>query len=502
MTESPGTRVDEQTPPAFRPAADLRAGLAERGIELGEEIGRGGMAIVYRACDRRHGRQVVVKVLRPEAQVVLGQDRFLREIQIAASLHHPHIVPIYDSGAVDGTPFYVMPYIEGETLRQRLARTGRLSVDEALRVAREVGDALAYAHAHGVVHRDIKPENILLEGDHALVADFGIALAAGRAPGQPEEYESRLTATGMVIGTPAYMSPEQASADAAVDGRSDVFSLGCVLYEMLAGEPPFLGRSAQTVIARRFQGPPVPLHQRYPEVPSQVSAAVEKALAVDPSARFTQVEDFMDALSLRKSQRLPARWRGAVAGGLGIVVLLLLVGWPLSREGGRLDPRRVAVASLSNKTGSSSLAPLGELVQAWIIDRLSRAGVAEVVTSATMVPAQHDERLAGNEWDDPERLRALAQETRAGTLVSGSYYRGAGRLVEFHLEITDANSGELLQAIGPLETHGDSERIADELSRAVTEAIDTLVGRRVPGSTGAGRARVRLRGLTARAHAG
>ena len=285
----------------------------------------------------------------------------------------------------------------------------------------------------------------------------------------------------MIIGTPAYMSPEQASADAAVDGRSDVFSLGCVLYEMLAGEPPFLGRSAQTVIARRFEGPPVPLHQRYPEVPSQVSAAVEKALAVDPSARFARVEDFMDALSLR-SQRFPARWRVAVDGGLGMVVLLLLVGWPLSREVGRLDPRRVVVASLSNETGSSSLAPLGELVQAWIIDRLSRAGVAEVVTSATMVPAQHDERMAGNEWDDPERLHALAQETRAGTLVSGSYYRGAGRLVEFHLEITDANSGELLQAIGPLETRGDSERIADELSRAVTEAMDTLVARKAPGS--------------------
>jgi serine/threonine-protein kinase len=469
-----------QTQLAFRPAESLRAGLAERGIELGGEVGRGGMAVVYGAYDQRHSRYLVVKVLRPEAYVAIGPDRFLREIQIAASLRHPHIVPIYDSGAVEGIPFYVMPYIEGETLRQRLEQTDRLSQDEALRITREVGDALAYAHAHGVVHRDIKPENILLEGDHAMIADFGIALAGGGAPrhqiGQSPDDTSRLTGTGVVVGTPAYMSPEQASADPAVDGRSDIFSLGCVLYEMLAGERPFSGGSDQAMVAQRFQKPPAPLHQRDPEIPAGVSAAVAKALAVDPAARFATIPEFMTALETRKGHpRNAPRWRvGALVGGLGLVATSLLVGWPADPRAG-LDPRRVAVAALSNETGTDSLNALGALVDAWITDRLSRAGVVEVVTSATVVPAQRDGRVAGSALDDPERLHTLATETRAGTLVSGSYYRGAGTGVEFHIEITDANSGELLEAIGPVGSRSAPEQVADHLSRAVTKAVDSLV---------------------------
>jgi serine/threonine-protein kinase len=480
--------MSEQTQLAFQPAASLQAALAERGIELGGEVGQGGMAVVYSAYDRRHSRQLVVKVLRPEAYVALGPDRFLREIQIVAALHHPHIVPIYDSGAVEGIPFYVMPYIEGQSLRQRLAQTGRLSLDEALRVTGEVGDALAYAHAHGVVHRDIKPENILLEGGHALVADFGIALAAGRAPrhptGQSADNASRLTSTGVVVGTPAYMSPEQASADPAVDGRSDIFSLGCVLYEMLAGERPFGGASAQAIIAQRFQKPPVPLHQRDSEIPAEVSAAVAKALATEPDARFATMEEFLAALEIERSRRRSLRWRPALVGTLTIVALSLLVSWPGIRQVPPLDSRRVAVASLSNETGSSRLNPLGALVDSWITDRLSQAGVVEVVTSATVVPAQRDGRTAGNAGDDPERLHALATETRAGTLVSGSYYRGAGTGVEFHIEITDANSGELLEAVGPVESRGNPERIADQLSRAVAMAVDSLVTRpELPGAT-------------------
>ncbi|HEX2250587.1 MAG TPA: serine/threonine-protein kinase, partial [Gemmatimonadales bacterium] len=421
-----GTSIDQKQ--REQPEANLRASLAARGVELGSEVGRGGMAIVYRAYDRRHSRQLVVKVLRPEAYAALGPDRFLREIQIAASLHHPHIVPIYDSGAVDGVPFYVMPYIEGESLRERLAQTGRLTVDEALRIAREVGDALAYSHAHGIVHRDIKPENILLEGSHALVADFGIALAARRTPPQltwqMDEGESRLTSTGMVVGTPAYMSPEQATADPAVDGRSDIFSLGCVLYEMLAGERPFNGRSAQAVIAERFEKLPVPLHQRHPDVPAEISDAVAKALALEPEARFPTIGDFLAALDTVRTRRSPWRWRPALAGSLAVVVLSLLVSWPAFRQVQRLDPRRVAVASLSNQTGSRSLDPLGALIGDWITERLSRSGV-EVVISATVVPARHAERAAGGAQNDPEWLRDLALETRAGTLVSGSYYRGA-----------------------------------------------------------------------------
>jgi serine/threonine-protein kinase len=479
--------MSEQTQLAFQPAASLQAALAERGIELGGEAGQGGMAVVYRAYDRRHSRHLVVKVLRQEAYTVLGPERFLREIQIAASLQHPHIVPIYDSGAVEGIPFYVMPYIEGESLRQRLAQTGRLTLDEALRVTREVGDALAYAHAHGVVHRDIKPENILLEGGHAMIADFGIALAVGWTPRHPTaksvEVTSRLTSTGMAVGTPAYMSPEQASGDAAVDGRSDIFSLGCVLYEMLAGERPFGGASAQAIIAQRFQAPPAPLHQRDSEIPAEISVAVAKALATEPQARFATMEEFLAALELEGSRRPSVRWRPVLAGSVSLVMLSVLVSWPGIRQAPRLDPRRVAVAAFSNETGSASLAPLGALVDDWITDRLSRTGVVEVVTSATVVPAQRAARTAGSGRDDPERLHALATETRAGTLVSGSYYRGAGTGVEFHIEITDANSGELLEAIGPVESRGEPERIADRLSRAVAQAVDSLVTRpELPGA--------------------
>lgn len=465
----------------FNPAETLRTPLAERGIELRNEVGRGATAVVYQAYDRRHGRLLAVKVLSPKASLVLGADRFFREIQIAASLQHPHIVPIYDSGAVGETPFYVMPYIEGESLRQRLARTGPLPLETALRIAGQVGDALAYAHAHGVVHRDIKPENIVLQGDDAMVVDFGIAMSSAGIGGQngKDAEAGRLTAEGMVIGTPAYMSPEQASPDAVVDNRSDIFSLGCVVYEMLAGEPPFRGRSAQSVIARRFQVLPTELRLLRPDIPPETSEAVEKALAIDPRARFARVEDFIAALygSYRlpkPAPRLSPSWQVALPAGLALIAVLLLAGRLAGRETQSLNPKRVAVSALSNETGEDSLATLGALVTNWITDRLDRAGVVEVVTSATVVPAQHDARATGQPWDGPEQLHNLATETRAGTLVSGSYYRGPDRAVEFHIEITDANSGQLLDAIGPVESRGDSKGIADELSRAVTQAVDTL----------------------------
>ena len=207
--------------------------LAER-YRLTRELGRGGMATVYLVHDLKHDRPVALKVLHRELAATLGPDRFLREIRIAARLRHPHIVPLYDSGEADGLLYYVMPYIEGESLRDRLRREPQLPLDEALGIACEVADALTHAHKHELIHRDIKPENILLEGGHALVADFGIARAVGGAA-----TTQLTTATGLAIGTPAYMSPEQALGEAAVDARSDVYALGCVLYEMLAGEPPF-----------------------------------------------------------------------------------------------------------------------------------------------------------------------------------------------------------------------------------------------------------------------
>ena len=221
----------------------LQSALADR-YRLDREVGAGGMATVYLAEDVRHDRRVALKVLRPELAAVIGAERFLAEIKLTANLQHPHILPLFDSGEADGYLFYVMPFIKGETLRDRLNREKQLPVADAVRITTEVASALDYAHRHGVIHRDIKPENILLHDGQALVADFGIALAASKAGG------SRMTETGMSLGTPHYMSPEQAMGEREITARSDVYALGAVLYEMLTGDPPFTGSTAQAVVAR------------------------------------------------------------------------------------------------------------------------------------------------------------------------------------------------------------------------------------------------------------
>jgi eukaryotic-like serine/threonine-protein kinase len=249
-------------------AGRLTSLLAGR-YRIVRELGAGGMATVYLADDLRHDRRVALKVLRPELAAVIGAQRFLAEIKTTANLQHAHILSLFDSGEADGTVFYVMPFVDGESLRDRLNRERQLPVADAIRIAREVADALAYAHGHGVIHRDIKPENILLQNGHALVADFGIALAASKTGG------SRLTETGMSLGTPHYMSPEQAMGERALDTRTDIYALGCVLYEMLVGEPPFTGPTAQAIVARVMTEDPRSITAQRKTVPTHVSAAVE-----------------------------------------------------------------------------------------------------------------------------------------------------------------------------------------------------------------------------------
>jgi tRNA A-37 threonylcarbamoyl transferase component Bud32 len=253
-------------------------------------LGQGGMATVYLAHDVKHDRKVALKVLRPELAAVLGAERFLQEIKTTANLQHPHILPLHDSGEVDGTVFYVMPFVEGESLRDRLAREKQLPVEEAVRIAREVASALDYAHRHGVIHRDIKPENILLHDGQALVADFGIALAASSVGG------SRMTETGMSLGTPHYMSPEQAMGEREITVRSDVYALGCVLYEMLTGEPPFTGPTAQAIVAKVMTAEPAGLTLQRKTVPPHVEAAVLTALEKLPADRFASAAEFSAAL--------------------------------------------------------------------------------------------------------------------------------------------------------------------------------------------------------------
>ena len=272
------------------PTARLTTALADRYI-IERELGAGGMATVLLATDIRHDRRVAIKVLRPDVAQRTGAERFLREIRTTANLQHPHIVPLFDSGEADGSVYYVMPYVEGETLRDRLEREGQLPVAEAVRIAREVADALDYAHRHGVVHRDVKPENVLLHDNRVLVADFGIALALARSTG-----DVRLTETGMSVGTPHYMSPEQAMGEKHITARTDIFALGAILYEMLAGEPPFTGESAQVIVAKMMTTAPTPIVALRPTVPVHVAAAIDGALLKVAADRFASASAFSEAL--------------------------------------------------------------------------------------------------------------------------------------------------------------------------------------------------------------
>jgi serine/threonine-protein kinase len=271
-------------------ATRLAAALADR-YRIERELGAGGMATVYLAEDLKHRRKVALKVLRPELAAVIGAQRFLAEITTTANLQHPHILPLHDSGTVDGTVFYVMPFVEGESLRDRIAREKQLPIGDAVRIARDVADALDYAHRHGVIHRDIKPDNILLHDGRAVVADFGIALAASRTEGG-----ARITETGMSLGTPHYMSPEQAMGEHDLDGRTDVYALGCVVHEMLAGEPPFTGPTAQAIVARVMAGEPPALSTLRRTVPENIEDAVLTALQKIPADRFATAGAFASAL--------------------------------------------------------------------------------------------------------------------------------------------------------------------------------------------------------------
>ena len=340
----------------------LAAALSGR-YTVEQEVGEGGMATVYRARDLKHDRLVAIKVLKPALGEALGSDRFLREIKLTAQLSHPHILPLLDSGEVGGRLYYVMPYVAGESLRQRLQRDRQLPVDEAVRIAREVADGLDSAHRHGVVHRDIKPENILLEEGHAVIADFGIARAVAESAGD------RLTATGIAVGTPAYMSPEQMAGQGAVDARSDIYALACVLYELLAGEPPFNGPTVQAMYARRLSGPPTRVSQLRPAVPKAVVRVVQRALSQAPEQRFASAAEFAAALrpaaapssdlgALARLARTP-RYAVPVAVLFGAIVLALVL--PQRARGAR-DRARALLSRAVQLADSSRYAEAYELL--------------------------------------------------------------------------------------------------------------------------------------------
>ena len=372
--EQPALKALDARPDAHeRRSAALGAALQGR-YDVEREIARGGMATVYLAHDLRHDRRVAIKVMRDEVAAAVGAQRFLEEIRVMALLQHPHILPLFDSGSANGLLWYVMPFADGETLRSRLRRDGRLPIDEAVQIAREIADALAHAHLHGIVHRDIKPENVLLQGGHALVADFGIALALERAGGE------RLTRTGLTLGTPQYMAPEQARGERALDSRVDIYGLAVVLHEMITGEPPFAAESRQVMLLRILQEPPRSMMGHRPEVSPSIDEAVQRALAKRPEDRFPNAAAFAAALTTPVNadtassvadpvpKGLPARHvvqtRTAVYAGVCGIVVGLASGWglahsPVSRWGnnraavGWPASSRPAVITVQNSTGST-----------------------------------------------------------------------------------------------------------------------------------------------------
>src|SRR5882762_2537559 len=299
----------------------LSAALADHYL-LERQIGSGGMATVYLARELKHDREVALKVLRPEIAAQLGADRFLNEVKITARLDHPHILTLIDSGASDGFLWYVQPYVRGESLRARLLRDKQLGIDEAVAIARQIAGALEHAHHHGIIHRDIKPENILLHEGEAMVSDFGVALDSGPAGPARGGVGERLTGTGITVGTPHYMSPEQAAGERTLDARTDVYSLGCVLYELLAGEMPYSGPNAQAILARRLSAP-APSLRTTRDLPAAVERTVARALARAPADRYATAAEFAEALQSIDAPARPIlqrRWLAAA------VVVLMLAG--------------------------------------------------------------------------------------------------------------------------------------------------------------------------------
>jgi TolB-like protein len=409
----------------------LRAALADRYL-IERELGRGGMAIVYLAEDLRHRRQVALKVLRPEIAQSLGGERFLREIQLAARLNHPNILALHDSGESDGVLWYTMPYVEGESLRDRLTRDEQLPIEDALRITKQVADGLEYAHAQGVVHRDIKPENILLANGHAVIADFGIAKAVTEAGGE------RLTETGIAVGTPAYMSPEQGAGSGKLDGRSDLYSLGCVLYEMLAGEPPYTGPTAPAIVAKKLSEPVPRVSVVRETVPLPVEAALTKALAKAPADRFATVAQFTAALSVdvQAYARRHRRRMWLRRGTLATVALVVIAGGTYGAVRYRaatnwkrvpLDPTVVAMMPFEVNAADPNVATLNEGVPDFLYPVLSGGGGLRAVHFNALMLARADWQERG-QWTGAEAPLRLGAHFGARLVLEGRVAQVSDRL--------------------------------------------------------------------------
>ena len=407
----------------------LNAALAGR-YQIEREIGQGGMATVYLARDVKHDRKVALKVLRPDLAATLGPDRFLREVRIAANLQHPHVLPLYDSGEADGFLYYVMPFVDGESLRAKLDRAGELPVSEAVRILKEVTDALAYAHEQGVVHRDIKPDNVMLSGRHALVTDFGVAKAVSEATGRQQ-----ITTAGVALGTPAYMAPEQAAADPHVDHRADIYALGAMAYELLAGRPPFTGKTPQQVLSAHVTMAPEPVTAHRAAVPLELANLVMRCLEKKPADRWQSADDLLpqfEAMGTSSAGITPVETRpvsaisddtaavrrrnpGLLVGVIGAVAVVALVAFALLRSGGPPVPgaangRPMLVVLPFDNLGAPDDEYFADGITEEITSRLAQVSGLGVVSRQS----------AGQYKDSDKSLREIGQELRVQYVLEGT----------------------------------------------------------------------------------
>ena len=483
----------------------LRAALGDR-YEVERLVGEGGMATVYLATDLRHGRKVAIKTLRAELAASIGADRFLREIRVAANLQHPNVLGLYDSGEADGILYYVMPFVEGESLRNRLNREQQLPLYDAVRIAREAAEALAYAHEHGVVHRDIKPENILLQNGHALVADFGIARAVDAAG-------EKLTQTGMAVGTPHYMSPEQALGADHADGRSDVYSLGCVLYELLAGQPPFDGPNSRAILARHAmeQVPSIRIVRQ--SVPEELEDIVLQTLEKTPADRFQKMSELAELLAdleptvatRRTSSRgvptvrrttstkvqavkrttpvaiLGEKWGTGIrlwsiaAALVAVLAVGGFVGWRMmlspganASEDPAVDRNRIAVMYFENRSGSDSLSYLADGLTEGLIHELSVVKPLQVISRNGVAPFRK-----GATTPD-----SIGRALKVGTLVEGTIAQSGDRL-RLDVSLIDASTGEEIGNKTLERPRAEIFALQDDLTREVAVFLRQRLGEAV-----------------------
>ena len=484
------------------PVARLNAALEGR-YSIERELGEGGMATVYLAEDVRHHRKVALKVLRPDLAATLGPERFLREIEIAAGLTHPHIVPLHDSGEADGFLFYVLPYIEGESLRDRLVREGELPITEAIRILRDVVDGLAHAHDHGVVHRDIKPDNVMLSGRHALVTDFGVAKAVSEATGRHQ-----LTTVGVALGTPAYMSPEQAEAADHIDHRADIYAVGALGYELLAGAPPFSGKSPQMTLVAHVTQAPKPVTEHRSSVPPALAHLVMRCLEKKPADRWQSAEEMLEHLEglatpsggLTPTHVQPATTSVEVGGGtptwlkvavpLAVAGIALLAWTALSGPPGESAdvpgvattaedaPERLVVIPLENLTTDPEMDVWGQLAADWMARAIDGPRPLPVIPSTTV-------RDAVRELGEAAGLTAVAERTGATYAVAGTVAR-TGDQVRFEVGFVDVRDGTRLRDLPPVTAPLDSVeaavgRLAEMAAAQAVALFDPNASARVQG---------------------